>query len=610
MSGKVVNEMKYKKRKKFYHVLIPRMLTAWALAAILTACGIIGFYEYIADTFIGITQDSNLTGSRENQVRNLFKAGRWETNPGLVEIYVKLPSVIFEGIGMPDSMASLNVKQYAEIYDIEKDRALADSEMILSLICPTEDEEFGAMVYTSNFDKLESIPPFAEMGKKLNSADNSWDEWFGNKRRYFYAVETTDFYIRKEDHSFYPGNVRITEYSFRNRISEGRLNSNYDYRSETETVDCTPYIKDAIAGYEHVILYDGDWSELDPQQIAASGGQISGYVRSIGIEGTTESESAYAKAIAEQMQLFQGSGEYSGSIKPSPFEDGNLISYTSFNLGEGHEDLAYHYIAVIPHTFRTFFPVYRIMAIVFFALFSGIALLVSVIRYRNLLYFYRNEDFRKTLMNSMAHDLKTPLAVMSGYAQNLKENVQTDKREHYAGAIEENVEYMNSLIADILALSRMEENMLHPHKEKVDLCEMMREIASQYDISLQEKNLTFSPEGKFVKNADPALMKRALENLFTNALKYTEEGGQIKVTVSTVPFNGYFEIRNAPAKEVSVKTKKLWEPFVKGDDSRSDKTGTGVGLAITGNILSLHHMKGRIVCKDGSFAVRLGACHF
>ena len=204
MSGKVVNEMKYKKRKKFYHVLIPRMLTAWALAAILTACGIVGFYEYIADTFIGITQDSNLTGSRENQVRNLFKAGKWETNPGLVEIYVKLPSVIFEGIGMPDSMASLNVKQYAEIYDIEKDRALADSEMILSLICPTEDEEFGAMVYTSDFDKLESIPPFAEMGKKLNSADNSWDEWFGNKRRYFYAVETTDFYIRKEDHSFLP----------------------------------------------------------------------------------------------------------------------------------------------------------------------------------------------------------------------------------------------------------------------------------------------------------------------------------------------------------------------------------------------------------------------
>ena len=258
---------------------------------------------------------------------------------------------------------------------------------------------------------------------------------------------------------------------------------------------------------------------------------------------------------------------------------------------------------VIPNLVETYQPITVIMVLFWFVLATAIGLLVSFVKYRKLLYFYRLDDYRKTLMNSMAHDLKTPLATLQGYAENLKENVQTEKREHYAEAIEENAIYMNGIIMDVLELSKMEDSHTKLHKESVNLIGLCEELKEQFAPLLEEKKLTLETEGKFGRRVDKTMMKRAMENLLTNAIKYTKEGGKIRIYQSHVPFNEKLVFENSPVESIQTKSDKLWEPFVKGDESRSEKNGTGLGLAIVNSILNLNNLKGEIICKDETFKV-------
>lgn len=600
--------MKFKKRKKLIHVLIPRMIVAWVLAGILAVCGIMGFYYYVADVFVRYTKDADTVAINNNHIRSLIKDGKLETNPGMIKIYMTNHADMFELMGFPYSFASLNEKQYAEIYDLEKEKAVIDSSAFFYLLVLTYEDERpkDKLVYDLNIDALSEIPEFAQICEDFEKRDRSWDEFTGKKEWMRYDIKTTDIYVNPADHSFYPGKVQITKWVMKNRLGEYGLISSY-YHPETTTIDCSGYYKDRIRGCEHVILYDGDFDDINPQEIPDPGRNISNLIRYIDVMGTTKAEKEYIKSVWEEREYFKGNGDYMAATVPGPFEHKDMAVIGKFNFGGEYSNLEYRYMAAIPDVAATFRPVYGIIAVFFFVLLTLIALLVSLVKYKNLLYFYRNEDFRKTLMNSMAHDLKTPLAAMSGYAQNLKENVGTDKREHYAEEIEKSAGYMNGIIADILALSRLEDNMAHPKKQRVDLAGLMNEISEQYKDRLEEKKLTFTMEmeGSYKKYADPLLMKRALENLFTNALKYTEEGGEIKVTVSNIPFRSRFILENSPAQEIDCKPEKLWEPFVKGQKSRSDQNGTGVGLSIAKNIFNLHHVKAKIREKDGVFRVIL-----
>ena len=82
--------MKFKKRKKFIQLLIPRILIAWLLAGILTLISIVGFYNYITDVFFGVTQKSGSVQIHEGQIKRQFRDGIWESNPGIVKIYLKM----------------------------------------------------------------------------------------------------------------------------------------------------------------------------------------------------------------------------------------------------------------------------------------------------------------------------------------------------------------------------------------------------------------------------------------------------------------------------------------------------------------------------------------
>lgn len=197
------------------------------------------------------------------------------------------------------------------------------------------------------------------------------------------------------------------------------------------------------------------------------------------------------------------------------------------------------------------------------------------------------QNYTKTLMNSMAHDLKTPLTVIGGFAENCKEDPQPERRQYYLEEIEKNVQYMSNIISGNLELFRMENEGLPNEREVVDLVELCKEQFEHFNELLKEAGITVSIKGSYKVKASKKWMNSAVENLVSNCLKYTKKGSEILVEGKTHSFR----IQNNTDMEYTGNVKRFWQPFVMGEESRTGKKGTGLGLSIVHSVLERHKMK-------------------
>lgn len=194
---------------------------------------------------------------------------------------------------------------------------------------------------------------------------------------------------------------------------------------------------------------------------------------------------------------------------------------------------------------------------------------------------------RRETTNALAHDLKTPLSIISGYAQNLLENVHTEKRESYASGIQANVSRMDKIIREMLELSRLEADSLKRKFEDVSLSTVSAMMIERYKQVCTEKQITASLEGNAVIKADYSLLERVVDNFFVNALEHTPAGGVIQIKISEG--EGKLEFFNSGSHIPEEKMDEIWQSYEKADTSRSNTKGTGLGLAIARTILELYH---------------------
>lgn len=240
--------------------------------------------------------------------------------------------------------------------------------------------------------------------------------------------------------------------------------------------------------------------------------------------------------------------------------------------------------------------------------YAGILLLVLLIAfgltYRSYmirLNHYQLDEYRRQTTNAMAHDLKTPLMAISGYADNLRANVHTEKKDYYADVILENVQYMNQMIGNILELAKVENVRWVPDKEDIDLKSMTEDILKQYEILTTDKKVMVDLEGEATIQADKTLMTQALRNLISNAMKYANKGSIIHIQMN----HERFEIRNEMQGELEVSVGELWKPFVKGDNSRNEQKGTGIGLTIVKNITDVHGFELVLQSEEKEFIAQI-----
>lgn len=194
------------------------------------------------------------------------------------------------------------------------------------------------------------------------------------------------------------------------------------------------------------------------------------------------------------------------------------------------------------------------------------------------------ERQRKEMINALAHDLKTPLSIISGYAQNLQENVHTEKREHYVVHIQANIDRMDRIIRMMLELSRLKSDTLEIKFEDISLSQLCNEIINRYKQVCDEKSITTLFEGDAIVKANRSLIGRVIDNFFINAIDNMPEGGRIRIGIH----DNTLEVYNSGSYIPEEKIDEIWLPFKKGDVSRSNTKGTGLGLAISRAILELH----------------------
>lgn len=223
---------------------------------------------------------------------------------------------------------------------------------------------------------------------------------------------------------------------------------------------------------------------------------------------------------------------------------------------------------------------------VIFLFFFLIALVLCFMIWKMVKSQIIQEKKRADLTNALAHDIKTPLFVISGCAYSMKDGIDGDERGDYLDKIINQTDNINEMVHKMLNLSKLDSYMMKLNKTDFDLFALVEEVCENYVHLPDGKQLLLSHSGDNTVNADRELIKTAVQNLTDNAVKYSTPQGVIKVEVT-----GKRLVISNPSEPLSkAEIKQLWEPYARKDKSRS-KSGNGLGLAIVKSILDLHKAK-------------------
>ncbi len=202
----------------------------------------------------------------------------------------------------------------------------------------------------------------------------------------------------------------------------------------------------------------------------------------------------------------------------------------------------------------------------------------------------REEESRKAFIANASHELKTPLGVIKGYTEAIKDGVRADKNAYYMDVILDEISRMDSLLEDMMQLSKSEAGVNTPEFEPVNLDEMFHVVTSKLEPAATLRNLVFqikSPIGNVM--GDSRALYQVVFNLTANAVKYATADTIISVESITAEDKNEIYIKNTCAQFSSEDLIRVWERFYKVDASHNrDSEGSGLGLAIVKSILESH----------------------
>lgn len=204
------------------------------------------------------------------------------------------------------------------------------------------------------------------------------------------------------------------------------------------------------------------------------------------------------------------------------------------------------------------------------------------------------EQIRREFVTNVAHEIKTPLAIMQGFTETMLDGLVKDERERetYLGNILDEINRLKRLVNEILDLKRMEEGHFDYDKEPCDLKVLIDRVLGKLNQLIEQKgiNLELNLEKRLPHvtcNSDR--MERVFINLIDNAVRHTPEGGKISIHVTSKVNQVHIRIRDTGVGISPEDLPMIWERFYKADKSRSRiQGGTGLGLAIVKRIVEAH----------------------
>jgi signal transduction histidine kinase len=196
----------------------------------------------------------------------------------------------------------------------------------------------------------------------------------------------------------------------------------------------------------------------------------------------------------------------------------------------------------------------------------------------------------KEVTDSIAHDLRSPVTRMRGLAEvTLTAGGPADEYEAMAGSIVEECDRLLGMINVILEISAAESGIVPLHIQKVDIAEVARDACELFQPAAEDKRITITVEapGPAYVDGDLQKLQRVLANLLDNAVKYTETGGQIGVSVTKDDRQVTVVMRDTGIGIAESDLSHIFERFYRADKSRS-KPGSGLGLTLAKAFVSAH----------------------
>jgi two-component system phosphate regulon sensor histidine kinase PhoR len=222
---------------------------------------------------------------------------------------------------------------------------------------------------------------------------------------------------------------------------------------------------------------------------------------------------------------------------------------------------------------------------------------------RDITQFERVEAMRRDFVANVSHELRTPLTVVNGFVENLQDmpDLSQDSARRALHLMAEQTHRMDNLVADLLTLSRLENEQSPLNEEPVDMNELLSEVYRDGELlsgAQHPLRMEIASAARLLGNRDE--LRSAFSNLLSNAIRYTPEGGAILLRWFERGGQPVFSVQDSGIGIAAQHIPRLTERFYRVDRSRSRETGgTGLGLAIVKHIAMRHQAKLEIFSEEG-----------
>lgn len=199
------------------------------------------------------------------------------------------------------------------------------------------------------------------------------------------------------------------------------------------------------------------------------------------------------------------------------------------------------------------------------------------------------ETLRTDFIANVSHELKTPLAVIQNYATMLQQpDLTEEKRVEFAKTITESTRRLADLITNILKLNRLENQQIYPDKQTYNLGEQLCECLLHFEDTWEKKEIEINTdiEEEVFIESDPELLTLVWNNLFSNAMKFTESGGAVSLRLKPVGEFAVVEVSDTGCGIRPEVGRHIFEKFYQGDTSHATQ-GNGLGLALVKRVVDI-----------------------
>lgn len=204
----------------------------------------------------------------------------------------------------------------------------------------------------------------------------------------------------------------------------------------------------------------------------------------------------------------------------------------------------------------------------------------------------KDERTKAELITNVSHDLKTPLTSVINYIDLLQKcNIEDETAQEYMGVIAEKSGKLKRLIEDLIEASKISSGNVTINKTKLNLNELATQAVVEETAEFEKRDLQLifeEPASKHIAFADGTKIYRVLENLLSNAKKYSAPGSRVYSRLYDNGSYECFEIKNISKEQLNISAEELTERFVRGDKSRNED-GNGLGLSIATELCRLNN---------------------